>query len=122
IFDRLQEAKVGKLHSGNCAYRDVHVLQDSDIPYACFSTPADLPYSADPEVAEYKERLEAYTGEPVDGVAYWSLTQYPFVYALVDAMTAAGTVEDTDAIIEELRGMKSDQHVVTLSIGDTGEA
>jgi hypothetical protein len=82
--------------------------------------PADLEFSKDAKVTEFATRLKAFQGKPLDGQSIWSLTQYPYVFALADAMTSAGSVTDTDAIIAKLRGYKNDK-IVSLQIGDTGE-
>jgi len=123
MLDKLQDAKLGKLQYGaNCGYRQTKQFTADDVPFACTSSPADMPFSQDPAIMKYRAAYEAFTGKPSDGLSFYSLTQYPFVYALVEAMQKAGTVTDTDAIINALHGYASNAHAVGLTIGDDGHA
>lgn len=77
-----------------------------------------------PEVEEYIAAYEASTGESINSTSWASAFSYPFVYALMEAMQAAGTVDDPDAILAALKSgtYSPPGPVPELSVDDTGIA
>ncbi len=122
VLDKLIQEKIGKVLFSNCNYLAAHKFQAGEPPFTCISIPADLTHTTNPTFKAFAEKYTAFTGKQVDGLSFWAMTQYPYVYALVDAMKKAGTVTDTDKIIEAMHGYESSDHTVTLKIDDRGEA
>jgi ABC-type branched-subunit amino acid transport system substrate-binding protein len=121
-LDKLNESKIGKVLFSNCNYRAAHQFKATDLPFACISVPSDLPTTTNPQFTAFRDKLEAFTGKKADGLSFWALTQYPYVYALADAMKAAGSVTDTDAIVSHMRNYTSDDHAVAIKIDGNGES
>ena len=105
LIRQVLELEVGRLHLATLP---------ADLIQALVGRPLTVPVTAgaaarqhgkptSQEAADYFERYKAYLdGAELPFVAFGSLLTYDFVYMLVAAMQAAGTVEDTTAIADAL--------------------
>jgi ABC-type branched-subunit amino acid transport system substrate-binding protein len=123
LVTALVDAKVGKAYSGtgdDCDYPTTNSLGGA--VWVCNYIPINL---ANPPTAAgkaYAAAFQSYIGQPIDPATdFWSLTEYPYVYALVSAMEAAGTVTDTSQIVAKLHGSSGD-HGINYKIAATGLA
>jgi branched-chain amino acid transport system substrate-binding protein len=121
LMQGLIQEKVGVAYSGtstDCDFPATNTLGGGS--WLCNAIPFDLGHPPTAAAKQYVSDYQAFTGKPVvPSTDFWSLTQYPYVYALVDAMKAAGTVTDTGAIIAKLDG-SSGNHVIPYKISSDG--